>query len=153
VLSYNAPIIGASGAVFGVLLAFALIYPNQQLLLWFVIPIKAKYLVAGLVVLDLYMGVRGPSGIAHFAHLGGAFTGLFFFRSQIAARLRFNLGPRRKWKSYVRQRQEQQEDQETANIDSILDKISAKGMDNLTTTEKRILENYSRKRKEDSRDD
>lgn len=153
VFSYNAFILGASGAIFGLLLAYAIMYPNQYILLWFVIPVKAKYLVAGLVILDLYMGLRGPTGVAHFAHLGGAFTGLLFFRSQLANRMRFNVGAKRKWKTYTNERRQRHDDQETANIDSILDKISAKGMDNLTTTEKRILENYSRKRKEDSEED
>lgn len=151
--SYNATVLGASGAIFGLLLAYAILYPNQYLLLGFVIPVKAKYLVAGLAALDLYMGLRGPSGIAHFAHLGGAITGLFFFRAQLLNRFRGSSKLKRKWKVYSNERRERREEQETANIDSILDKISAKGMDNLTTTEKRILENYSRKRKEESDQD
>jgi membrane associated rhomboid family serine protease len=153
VFNYNAIVLGASAAIFGLLLAYAIMYPNQYILLWFVVPVKAKYLVAGLAVLDLYMGLKGPTGVAHFAHLGGAFTGLFFFRAQLTNRLRFSVGAKRKWKTYTEERRERHDDQEVANIDSILDKISAKGMDNLTTTEKRILENYSRKRKEDSEED
>jgi hypothetical protein len=60
------------------------------------------------------------------------------------------MGPKRKWKAYTREKQEQNVDQDFANIDSILDKISAKGYENLTATEKRILDNYSRKKNEES---
>lgn len=78
---YNAigiPVVGASGAIYGVFLAFALFFPNMKLMLLFPpIPIKAKFLVAGLVAIDLFSGISGQqTGIAHFAHLGGAITGL-----------------------------------------------------------------------------
>lgn len=71
------PAVGASGAVFGVTAAFVALFPNQKLYLMFVpIPIKAKYLLMGLVAFDLYGGFVGMgSNIAHFAHLGGAATG------------------------------------------------------------------------------
>lgn len=71
------PAVGASGAVIGVTTAFATLFPNQKLYLMFVpIPIKAKYLMLGLIAFDLYGGFVGiGSNIAHFAHLGGALTG------------------------------------------------------------------------------
>ena len=62
------------------------------------------------------------------------------------------MGAKQKWKSYTKEKREKDAEQDADNIDSILDKISAKGYDNLTTTEKRILDNYSRKRKEESED-
>ena len=72
---WNIPTVGASGAVFGVLLAFGMTFPNTQLLLIFPpIPIKAKYFVFFYAVFELYAGIQslqGPSGIAHFAHIGG----------------------------------------------------------------------------------
>lgn len=73
----NYGVVGASGAVYGVLAAFALLFPNTKLMLLFPpIPIKAKYLVAGLIAFDLISGVSGSqTGIAHFAHLGGALFG------------------------------------------------------------------------------
>lgn len=148
-ISYNAPVIGASGAVYALLMAYAIMYPNQYVLLMFALPVKVKYLVIGLAVFDLLMGMQGGDGIAHFAHLGGAITGLFFFRGQIRRKIETSLGPKKKWKVYVQDRKERQADNEAANIDSILDKISAKGYENLTTTEKRILENYSRKHKDE----
>jgi membrane associated rhomboid family serine protease len=70
--------IGASGAIMGVLAAFAYLFPNTELYLLFIpIPIKAKWAVAAMVAYDLFGGTVGMSGdnIAHFAHLGGALTG------------------------------------------------------------------------------
>jgi len=76
------PAVGASGAIYGLLVAFAFMAPNAELGLMFIpIPIKAKYFVPGLLAVDLFMGVRGESifggasGIAHFAHIGGALVG------------------------------------------------------------------------------
>ena len=75
----NFTVIGASGAIFGVLIAFAMCYPNMPLYLMFIpIPIKAKYLMIFDLLLEVYLGVSGYStGIAHFAHLGGAILGIF----------------------------------------------------------------------------
>ena len=80
--SYHGTAVGASGAIYGLLVAFAFMFPNAQLGLMFIpIPIKAKYFVSGLLVIDLVMGIRGTSifgagsGIAHFAHIGGALVG------------------------------------------------------------------------------
>lgn len=77
-----APMIGASGAVFGVLLAFGMMHPNAMLMLLIPpIPIKAKYLVIGYGVLELFLGTTGmQSGVAHFAHLGGMLWGFFLLR-------------------------------------------------------------------------
>jgi len=77
---YNTPAVGASGAIYGVLVAFALLYPNAKLaLLFFPVPIAAKYFIPVLLLLDLFSGVTGFSifggGIAHFAHIGGAIIG------------------------------------------------------------------------------
>lgn len=71
------PVVGASGAVYGVLVGFATLFPNVKLQLLFPpIPIMAKYLALGLIVFDLYSGITGrASGVAHFAHLGGALIG------------------------------------------------------------------------------
>ena len=76
-----APTIGASGGLFGLLLAFAMIFPNRIILLFFVIPMKAKYLVALYGLLELYQGAYVlNSGVAHFAHLGGMLGGLLTLR-------------------------------------------------------------------------
>lgn len=68
--------IGASGAIYGLLLAYAFLFPDNYLNLYFFIPVKAKYFVIGLIVLDLAGGLFANDGIAHFAHIGGALTGL-----------------------------------------------------------------------------
>lgn len=76
-LSSTTAVVGASGAIMGVFIAFAVLYPDVKLMLIFPpIPIKAKYLMLGLIAFDLFSGVSGlNTGIAHFAHLGGAITG------------------------------------------------------------------------------
>lgn len=80
-LNVQGPTIGASGGLFGLLLAFAMIFPNRTILLFFVIPMKAKYLVALYGILELYQGVSVMnSGVAHFAHLGGMLGGLLTLR-------------------------------------------------------------------------
>ena len=74
---------GASGAVFGILLAFAMIFPNVPLYLMFIpIPIKAKYFVIFYGLAELFMGVASFGGdtVAHFAHLGGMLFGYFLIR-------------------------------------------------------------------------
>ncbi len=79
----NVPTVGASGAVFGILLAFGMLFPNTELMLLFPpIPIKAKYFVIGYGVLELFMGVQNQSGdnIAHFAHLGGMIFGFILIK-------------------------------------------------------------------------
>lgn len=77
---FHVPAVGASGALYGVLVAFAMMFPNAELMLIFVpFPIKAKYFIPIIVGLDLFSGVTGFSifggGIAHFAHVGGAIIG------------------------------------------------------------------------------
>jgi membrane associated rhomboid family serine protease len=77
------PVVGASGAIYGLLVAFAFMFPMAELGIMFIpIPIKAKYFVPGLLVIDLFLGFNGQSifgagstGVAHFAHIGGAITG------------------------------------------------------------------------------
>ncbi len=75
----NGAAIGASGAIMGVMAAFAYLFPNTELYIMFIpIPIKAKYVVTGFVALDLFggFGFSGSDSIAHWAHLGGALAGL-----------------------------------------------------------------------------
>lgn len=78
--AYNTPAVGASGAIYGVLVAFGMMFPNAELMMIFLpIPIKAKYFIPVLIGIDLFSGVTGYSlfggGIAHFAHVGGAIFG------------------------------------------------------------------------------
>lgn len=81
--AYLGTVVGASGAIYGLLTAFAFMFPNEELSLILIpIPIKAKYFVSGILLIDLYSGFKGTSlfgssatGIAHFAHIGGALAG------------------------------------------------------------------------------
>lgn len=69
--------LGASGAVYGILLAFGMLFPNSQMFIFpLPFPIKAKYFVIGYAVLELFLGLGGGDGVAHFAHLGGMLFGL-----------------------------------------------------------------------------
>jgi len=81
-LLMNIPTVGASGAVYGVLLGFGMLFPNTQLFLLFPpIPIKAKYFVIGYGLIELYLGLARPgSNVAHFAHLGGMLFGFLMIR-------------------------------------------------------------------------
>jgi membrane associated rhomboid family serine protease len=77
---FNTPVVGASGAIYGVLVAFGMLFPNSKLMLIFLpFPIAAKYFIPALIALDLFSGVTGFSifggGIAHFGHIGGALIG------------------------------------------------------------------------------
>jgi membrane associated rhomboid family serine protease len=98
-----APTVGASGAVFGVLIAFGMLFPNRPIYIYFLLPIKAKYFVAAYIGLELFYGVTGTTdGIAHFAHLGGAIVGFLFLLVEtdliplrsLAARLRMSQAAR-----------------------------------------------------------
>jgi len=90
---HTTPMVGASGAIYGILVAFGLLYPNAKLALLFLpMPIAAKFFIPVLLALDLFSGVTGFSlfggGIAHFAHLGGALIGfllMWYWRNQARA--------------------------------------------------------------------
>jgi len=73
------PMVGASGAIFGVMAAFAILFPNTEFYLYFAIPVKAKYLVGLYFVYEVYMSLEGANdGTAHLAHVGGAIVGAVF---------------------------------------------------------------------------
>jgi len=75
---YNTPVVGASGAIFGLLVAFAMLYPNMEMMILFLpVPIKAKYIVPGYILIEIWSGIGQRSGdnVAHFAHIGGALFG------------------------------------------------------------------------------
>lgn len=81
-LKMDVPTVGASGAIFGILLAFGMLFPNTQLMLLFPpIPIKAKYFVLGYGLIELYLGFSNSGGnVAHFAHLGGMLFGFIMIK-------------------------------------------------------------------------
>ena len=77
-LVVNATTVGASGAIYAILLAFGMLFPNERIFVFPIpVPIKAKFFVLGYAVIELYLGVSGSlDGVAHFAHLGGMLFGL-----------------------------------------------------------------------------
>lgn len=160
-----APTIGASGAVYGVLLAFALLFPDRYIFLYFFIPVKAKYLITFLIVMEFMFVDSGTSGVAHLAHLGGALVGFMFimFDKSIHVDLKSTFRRMRgsySSTSYARTERkvddakfydivDKKDDEEISQdeIDAILDKISQSGYQNLSQREKRILFEASKRMK------
>ncbi len=155
------PTVGASGGVYGVLMAFALMFPNRPIYLYFFIPIPAKYLI-GFMILIEFFSVGDQSLTAHLAHIGGAVIGLIFYlvdkRSAISVSEYINKFKRPNEDKFSFNRpkkdvsdvnyydiedKDEQVDQE--EIDKILDKISKRGYQSLTEKEKRILFDASKK--------
>ncbi len=143
-------ILGASGAIYGILVAFAVFYPNRiiTLLLFFVVPIriKAKYMVAIFVGLSLLFGIEGhffgvSGGTAHFAHLGGALIGFFYLRWQHLLGITIRELRWRREKRRLDQARKKQRDREQVRqkVDQILDKINTVGMDNISEEERKFL--------------
>ncbi len=153
VLDPRSPIIGASGGVFGVSLAFAMFWPRERIYIWGVLPVEAWLLVAINTGLSVFSGFGGTgSGVAHFAHLGG-YLGAWAY---LTARARFSSA--RRFQQRVRPappaadravRQSLDRLQldgvhalTRAEVDRILDKISAEGIGSLTAQERLFLTNF-----------
>ena len=154
ILGQFGPVIGASGAIYGVMVAFGVMFPDRLIFLYFLIPIPARIFVAILVLFDLLMGVVGGDGIAHFAHLGGAVVGYVYLKmmnrgfdlSYYISKIKFKLPSFKKKKVKVEEYFHLDEEEITQEqIDEILDKISKYGYDSLTEREKRILYEASKK--------
>ncbi len=136
------PIVGASGAIFGILLAYGLAFPDRLIYLYFLVPIRAKYLVLILGGIELLaVASPGGDGIARFAHLGGLLFGFVFIKRE-----RFLFSFKRWWGRATRKRKlkvirtiENRRRREQEEIDAILDKINKYGMDSLTEEEKETL--------------
>lgn len=78
---YATPLVGASGAIYGVLLAFGYLFPNMTIYLWFIAPVKAKYLIAFMILVEIYLSISSSGGsIAHLAHVGGALFGFILLK-------------------------------------------------------------------------
>ncbi|MFP4846455.1 rhomboid family intramembrane serine protease [Winogradskyella sp. PE311] len=99
VSAFNSTMVGASGAIMGVLVAFGMLFPESKLMLIFLpVPIKAKYFIPAIIALDLFSGITGqsffsPSNTAYMAHVGGAFTGfilMYFWKKNENDKYRWN---------------------------------------------------------------
>ena len=142
------PIIGASGAIYGILVAFALLFPNRTVFLYFLFPVKVKYLVIFLVVIEFFASMSGAQrGIAHLAHLGGAVVGFLYIKGILQGRsIKYKISSyihRQRMERMARKREEEERLME--EVDRILDKINQVGYDNLTKKEKKVLEEASDK--------
>jgi len=167
--------IGASGSVYGVLIAYALFFPDNLIFLYFLIPVKAKYLIGFLIVIEFLAIDSASSGVAHLAHLGGALFGFlfimfdknsfvelknvfkrsYFYRSNNKSQKNIfdNFAGTFKRNSNVDEanyydiNHKNDEEVSQAEIDAILDKISKSGYQNLSEQEKKILFQASKKMK------
>jgi membrane associated rhomboid family serine protease len=162
------PFVGASGAVLGVALAFAMFWPDAELIVFpFPIPVRARTLVMILVGLDVLLYFVTPGdGVAHLAHVGGAGFGYLFFRLQGMSRRSPHPPPRAVERVVMvqsgaaeperrtpvppaRPRRRVDADPVAAEVDRVLDKISEKGIASLTPAERRFLDEVSRQKKQE----
>jgi len=148
ILSINSsiPTIGASGAIFGILVAYAMLFPDSLIYVWFLFPVKAKYLVMFFAILELIASVRyTPDGIGHFAHLGGMVVGYFYLKSdrRLFGFLKFFKKIKYKKKLRTLHKKREKTEELMKRVDQILDKINQVGYDNLSKEEKKILEKAS----------
>jgi len=162
------PFVGASGAVLGVAIAFALFWPEAELVVFPIpIPIKARTFVAVIVGLDILGALYFNDGIAHIAHVGGALFGYLFFRLQALSRRAPHPPPRAVERvvmvqtgaaepehsappAPLRQRRRPDADPVAAEVDRVLDKISEKGLASLTPAERRFLDEVAKQKKQDT---
>jgi membrane associated rhomboid family serine protease len=151
--SYQPTTIGASGALYGLLLAFGMIWPNREVLLYFLFPIKMKYLVIIFGLLEFFgtlSSIQAPAGnISHIGHVGGIASGLVFL---LAARTRKGArtgarsgrgtspGLLKKYRLRKKQREISERIEAKAIIDRLLEKIARQGMSSLTSEERKNLE-------------
>ena len=163
-LFISSQIVGASAACYGIMLAFAMTWPDSPIYIWGLVPIKAKWLVGFLAALSLASAV-GPTqdGVAHLAHLGGVVTGFFFLRLGFAGSGSGfgGVSTKKKAKSPIKTvselagaqaRQRRRDERSAARtradldaVDAVLDKISAEGIEALTPEERDLLDRVSRK--------
>lgn len=155
------PVIGASGAVYGLLVAFAMLYPDAVVYLYFLIPIKAAHMALLFGAIEFFAGATGSTpGVARFAHLGGMLTGYLYIRWWWVAKIQLKALWRR-----ARSAEPEDEpaprpvprraskpkaaspDADMAEVDRILDKILSDGLESLTDEERGIMHRYSERNK------
>lgn len=142
-------VVGASGAIYGLLVAFAFTWPNRELLFMLIFPIKAKYFI--MIIMLMVLFVQGE-GVAVFAHLGGAVGGFLLIKVFSFWRTKSLAGPGWSFQRYLQKRrfqryQEEMNQRENAKkrVDELLEKISSQGMDSLSRSEKKFLNEASKK--------
>ncbi len=143
------PIIGASGAIYGILLGFAIMYPNRIVYLNFLIPIKVKYFVMIFAVIELLasMGSAGiQDGVAHITHLSGMLFGYLYLlwhqhRNKKGTRKKIGFIWKSKTRDFTKKPSRDTRNAEEKELDDLMDRIAAKGYESLHEEEKiRLLE-------------
>lgn len=141
-------VVGASGAVFGLLLAFGIVYADRviTLLLFFVLPVtmKAGHFVIVFGVVEFLFGVSGASRVAHFAHLGGMAFGLLFLKTPAGLLQARGPGMVKTLREQFRNRRSKHDDQ---RMDDLLHKVNKEGIQSLTDEEKQFLHRMSRSKR------
>ncbi len=142
----NPQIVGASGAILALLTVYAIYYPDRQVLLFFVLPVKVRYVVIGYAVFSLLWSLQGAGNIAHITHLGGILAGGFYYLKGEVLEALFGklkmLFQKRESATLYEFSTHQKRDEDMA-VDDILKKISKLGMNSLTSKERKILEKAS----------
>ena len=151
-LSSTNPVVGASGAIYGVLLAYGLLFPNRLVYLYFLIPIKVKYLVMLIGAIAFFSSLNpGNSNISHLTHLSGMVIGFIYLRSSINWNTinHFVIHRKDEIKRHYEEKKNEQREALKLQVDAILDKINDVGYDNLSESEREFLFNASKKLSED----
>ena len=142
------PIIGASGAIYGILVAFAMLFPKTTVYLYFIIPLTARQMVILFVVIEFLASLSASSShIANLAHLGGMFTGYIYLKFGWGIKIYFKSMLRNAKNSKHRKRTESEKAVEKDledEVNRILEKILAEGPDSLTPSERKLMDRYSK---------
>ena len=151
-LSSTNPVVGASGAIYGVLLAYGFMFPNRLVYLYFLIPIKVKYLVMLIGAIAFFSSLNpGNSNISHLTHLSGMVIAFIYLRSSINWNTinHFVIHRKDEIKRHYEDKKNEKRDALKLQVDAILDKINDVGYDNLSESEREFLFNASKKLSED----
>jgi len=151
-LSSTNPVVGASGAIYGVLLAYGLMFPNRLVYLYFLIPIKVKYLVILIGTIAFFSSLNpGNSNISHLTHLSGMVIGFIYLRSSINWNTinHFVIHRKDEIKRHYEDKKNEKREALKLQVDAILDKINDVGYDNLSESEREFLFKASKKLSED----
>ena len=141
---YSRPLIGSSGAIFGLLAAYGICFPERRILFMLLFPMKAKWFVLLLAAIELYL-CRIPGSIAHFAHLSGMLIAYLYLKKEWnldTARIYLD-DRRRRGKLKLVQKNRAQLKYERDEVDRILDKINKEGMESLSREELKVLHRAS----------
>jgi len=136
------PMIGASAAVYGVLIAYWMMFPQRTLYIYFMFPVKVKWAIPGMMIIGfLFSGGH----VAHWAHLGGAIFALVYMKMnfRLSFFTRWLKGLRYKRQSAKLEKNRQKAEDVMKRVDSILDKINDVGIENLSKSERKFLEEAS----------